>query len=157
MTPYEMMSMARGMTKLTYSTSDLHGLSSQVVLDGSRVNSFLTSSRRISLLVKLRNFCVVGNDCPMLDSSHHNGYIHSGVIMLTYELISEAHRQVESRLTIIVNNTADKPLLLQSGKSFQSFTFAYPISAFHILFASEDIVKFTTGIVVRQLPPGVDR
>lgn len=137
------------MTKLTYSTSDLHGLSSQVVLDGSRIDSFLTISRRISLLVELRNFCIVGNDCAMLDSSHHNGYVHSRVIMLTYKIISDAHGQTGSWLTIVINNTADKSLLLQSGESLQSFTFAHPISAFHILFTSKDIVKFTTGIVVR--------
>lgn len=140
----------------TYSTSDLHSLSSQVVLDGSGVDSFLTISRGIGLLVKLCNFCIVGNDCTMLDSSHHNRYVHTGVVMLTYDIISEAQKQAESWLTIIVDNTADKSLLFQSGESFQRFSFAYPIGAFHVLFTSKDIVKFTTGIVVWQLPPVVD-
>lgn len=76
--------------------------------------------------------------------------------MLTYDIISEAQQEAESWLTIIVDDTADKSLLLQRGESFQRFSFAYPIGAFHVLFTSKDIVEFTTGIVVWQLPPVVD-
>lgn len=91
--------------------------------------------------MELGHLYIVGNNRTVLHSGHDKGNVHPRVIVLT----------------VVIHDTTDETVLLQHWESLKGLTLTHPVGTFHILFTSKEIVELASGIVIRKLPPGVDR
>lgn len=115
-------------------------LAREEVLERRGVDPLLAVVPRVRPLVERGDLALVGDNGAVLNRRRNERNVHTRVVVLA----------------VVVDNGTHKPLLLEHGERLERLALAHPVRALHVLLACEDVVQLAPGIVVRQLPPGVD-